>query len=114
MEEYLMLLKMLGALVVIILLIYLTVRFGLRALVPGAGRGLVEIVQRIPLDSRGSSALILVKLEEILLLVGVAQGSITLLKELDAEMLTKLKDYPAAELSSRRSFAGLLSRLKNR
>lgn len=113
MEEYLMVLKLIGLLVLVALFAYLIIRFGLRRFQPSMGRNLVQIIQKVPLDVKGDRLLILVQIGERILLLGSAQGSISVLSEfLSGELLPLSEDLEQQEDGT--LFARLLTALRER
>jgi len=88
MEEYLLILKFTGFLILVALLAYFMIRFGLRRLQPSTGRGYIKVLQKVPLDVKGDRLLVLVRIEERILLLGSAQGNITVLQDFPAEALS--------------------------
>jgi|LSQX01.2.fsa_nt_gb flagellar biogenesis protein FliO len=86
-QEYAPIFQMIGFLILIIICTYLVIRYGLRALYPGVSRGAIRVLERVPLDHRQGSSLVLARVGESVLLIGVAQGRVSLLKEIDPESL---------------------------
>jgi len=76
---------------------YVFIRFGLRPMARPGGDGRIKIREKIPLDHRGSTMLLLVQAGEKLLLLGVSQGNVSLLKEISEEELAEIDNYYAAE-----------------
>ncbi len=107
MEEYLLVLKLTVYLILIVLLVYLALRFGLRRFQPGQGPGCIRIVQKVPLDIKGTMSLVVIHVGEKALLLGVSPGSITVLRELTQD---DLKVIPQAHTGSE-TFAGIFSRI---
>ncbi|MEW5785292.1 MAG: flagellar biosynthetic protein FliO [Bacillota bacterium] len=87
MAEYRYIFQMFGFLIIIALGSYLALRYGLRAVYPGLSKGYLKVLERVPLDHKNGSALVLVKVGGEVLLVGVAQGRISLLKKVDLDNL---------------------------
>jgi len=87
MEHYAALLKGTFYLILVVITAYLVIRFGLRLVYPGTGGGLIKVLGRVPLDMKTGSNLVLVQMGERILLLGMAQGSITLLKEIPVDSL---------------------------
>lgn len=111
MEEYLLVLKFIGLLVLVALLAYAAIRFGLRRLQPAAGRGYIRILQKMPLDMKGDRLLILIRMGERILLLGSAPGGISVLHQFPAGELAPLSEHPEpAEPGG--LFAGLLDRYR--
>ncbi len=94
---------------------YVFIRYGLRPMSRPMGSGRVDVKERVPLDPRGNSMILLVQVGEELLLLGVAQGSITLLKELSREEMDRWEKEQFKETEEDRySFAGLLKKFYHR
>lgn len=87
MTEDLYIFQIIGFLILVIICSYLVIRYGLRAFYPTLKRGYVTVLERAPLDHKSGSAIVLVKVGEALLLIGVAQGGVTLLKEISPDIL---------------------------
>lgn len=83
MEELILLLRFILALLLVAALACLALRYGLRALHPGLNRGRLRVLEKVPLDVKTGSALLLVRVGDELLLLGMARGSVSLIKELD-------------------------------
>lgn len=94
MEGYLLVLKLIGFLILVALLAYLMIRFGLRRFQPSMGRNFIQVIQKVPLDIKGDRLLILVHAGERILLLGSAQGSISVLSEFPAGELLPLSENP--------------------
>jgi flagellar biosynthetic protein FliO len=92
-----LLLKTILALVIVIALAYALLRWGLKRLMPGhaAGGGEISILDRQPLDSRRQ--VVLVKAYGRYLLLGVGDGSVTLLTELEADAVAEAERRRAAQ-----------------
>jgi flagellar protein FliO/FliZ len=92
-----LLLKTILALVIVIALAYALLRWGLKRLMPGhaTGGGEISILDRQPLDSRRQ--VVLVKAYGRYLLLGVGDGSVTLLTELEAEAVAEAERRRAAQ-----------------
>jgi len=113
-QSFLMVMQGIAALVVVCLVAYLFIRFGLRPAFRGGGRGSgeVKLLDRMPLDSRGGSALLLVEVGEKVLLLGVTSGSINLIKEIDPRELDLDEEEIAQESPwERMPFAELLKKM---
>lgn len=83
-----LLLKTIVALVIVVVLAYALLRWGLPKLLPGRARGAgeIKVLDRQSLDGRRS--VVLVEAYGRYLLLGVAEGSVTLLAELDADAVS--------------------------
>lgn len=101
-----MLLKTILALVIVIVLAWVLLRWGLGRLLPGRSRGAgdIRVVDRQPLDGRRQ--VVLVQAYGRYLLLGVGDGSISLLAELDAEAVAEAERRRAAQPKKR--FADVL------
>lgn len=113
MREYLYIFQVFGLLMLIIAGAYLVSRYGLRALYPKLSRGFLTVLERVPLDHKSGSALLLIKAGEELLLIGVAQNSVSLLKELPPESLTNLQpDEAGGGTRAGSSFARVMESMR--
>jgi flagellar biogenesis protein FliO len=95
-----MLLRTLVVLALVVALIYLTLNWGLRKLMgvkgmPGAGSGVVKVMERIPLDPK--RALFVFQVADEYLLLGGGEGAVSLLAKIDRETMDKLKAERAAK-----------------
>jgi len=98
MDQYLAILKFTVLLLLVVLLAYFSIKYGLRRLQPSYGQEHVKIIQRVSLDVKGERSLILIRVGTRLLLLGSAQGGISLLSELPDELLsTEEKPMQRAE-----------------
>jgi len=106
-----LLLRTLLALVVVLALAWVLLRWGMRRLLPGgAGGRPLRVVARVPLDGR--RAAVLVEAAGRYLLLGVGEGSVTLLTELAPEAVAQAL---AAEAAARpRRFADVLKERMSR
>jgi flagellar biogenesis protein FliO len=96
---------------IVILIIYLVLNVGLRRLMgiqsmPGAGGGLVKVLERQGLEPKRS--VYVVEAAGEFFLVGSADGGLTLLSKLDPEAVRRLQ----SERSQRGSLVPFLDRLK--
>lgn len=89
MDQYLVILKFTMLLLLVALLAYFSIKYGLRRLQPSYGQEQhIRIIQRVSLDVKGERSLILIHVGARLLLLGSAQGGISLLSELPDELLS--------------------------
>lgn len=113
MGEYGLLLQSMGFLIIIIVLAYLAVRFGLRSVYRGLNGGYMKVLERTPLDHKSGSALVLVQIGKEVYLVGTAQGSVTLLKTIDWQDLHDEDEQGGVQsVGVKGSFSRLLRGLK--
>lgn len=113
MSDYKMLLKSMGFLIIIILLAYVVLRYGLKSVYRKASGGRLQVLERVVLDPKTGSALHLVRLGREVLLLGSAQGGVKLLKTLSEEEYSALKlEEETGPLNIKDSFAQMLSNLK--
>ena len=96
-EQFLVVLQAIGAVLLVCGVAYLFIRYGLRPVYRPGGSGSLKVVDRVPLDTRGSSALLLVKMGDKIMLLGVTQGSISLIKEVPAYELGVEKEEELPE-----------------
>jgi flagellar protein FliO/FliZ len=100
-----LLLKTIVALIVVIALAWIFLRWGLRRLIPGSRPSPdMRVLARMPVDGRRS--LLVVEAYGHYLLLGVTEGGVTLLKELTAEEIAAAERKRAAAPS--KSFAEVL------
>lgn len=100
-------------LLVIVLLAYLALRYGLRSIYRGFDGGQVKVLERVPLDPKSGSSLALVQLGEEVLLLGSSQGGVTLLARYGAgELTTPGEDVAPEGQSLKDSFARFLNRAR--
>lgn len=101
-----MLLKTVLALIIVIGLAWVFLRWGLARLLPGRGHttGEMRVLDRLPLDGRRQ--VVLVQAYGRYLLLGVGDGSTTLLTELDADAVAEVERRRAAQ--PQRNFAHVL------
>ncbi len=109
MEEYAFLARVIPTLLLVPVLAYLALRYGLKAIYPGLGRSRLRVLEKIPLDAKSGSALLLVQAGDELLLLGLARGGVSLIKELEPELLTDKEGQPAGDTPAvPDGFAGFL------
>jgi flagellar biogenesis protein FliO len=102
-----------GLLLLIIAGAYLVTRYGLRSLYPKLSRGFLTVLERVPLDHKSGSALLLVKAGEELMLIGVSQNGVSLLKELPPESMPDTQpDEAAGRTHAGISFARIMEGVK--
>ena len=87
---------------IVVSLIYLTLNIGLRKLLgikPPTSRGLVTLLERVPLDQKRS--LFLIRAGSEVLLLGGSDASLQLITKLDASEVEKLQQHrpPAVAIS---------------
>ncbi len=107
MDDYLLMLKLIMFLIIVVLLAYLAIRFGLRRLQPGLSQGHIKVIQKVPLDIKGGISLVLIRIGERVLLLGASQGSITVLTELSPDTLS----LPPQNYAGPETFTGIFSKL---
>jgi flagellar biogenesis protein FliO len=85
--------RTLAVLGLVIMLAYISLNWGLRRMMgikaPGLNSGLVNVIERVPLDQR--RALFVVKAANEYLLVGGAESALSLISKLDAAEVEKLR-----------------------
>ncbi len=113
MEEYLLVLKLVGFLVLVALLAFLVIRFGLRRLQPSMSRSPIQIIQKVSLDMKGDRLLLLVHIGGRILLLGSAQGSISVLSEFSEGELPPFAGSPEQQEGGA-PFSKLLTALRER
>ncbi|NLZ29121.1 MAG: FliO/MopB family protein [Firmicutes bacterium] len=97
--------KNISAFLLVILLAYLTLRYGLGFFRRRFDQGVIKVVERVMLDSRRGCALYMVQIGSGFYLIGTSQGSVSLIKELPAEVIEEarnersLNDEPTEKIS---------------
>lgn len=116
MQDYFYMLQVMGFLILIIIGCYAAIRYGLRAFYPMAKRGHITVLERVPLDHKNGSSLLLVKAGDELLLIGVAQGRVSLLKEMPPESLPGIlqEEQLSGRCPAASPFARILESVKYR
>lgn len=113
MNDYKMFLQALGFLIVIILLAYLALRYGLQSVYRGFGGGRLEVLEKIVLDPKSGSHLFLVRLGREIYLLGASSGSIRILKTIDQEEFASLAPPSVVKnINLKDSFGRLLRNVK--
>lgn len=82
----------LSAFLFVILLAFLTLRYGLGYFHNRFNRGVLKVVERVVLDPRRGNALYLVQVGDEYYLLGASQGSLRLIKELQAETVEQIRE----------------------
>lgn len=114
MGDYGLLLQSMGFLILIILLAYFSLRYGLRSLYKGMNGGYMKILERVPIDPKSGSALILVQVGKEVYLVGTAQGGVSLLKTFNWKDMQYAEDEEGEKSDGiKGSFNKILDGLKN-
>lgn len=115
MQEYLQIFQVIGFLLLIIFGSYVAIRYGLRALYPRLNKGYLTVLERVPLDHKSGSSILLVKVGEELLLIGAAQGRVSLLKEISPEnLLLEMREETHGRLAAGSLFARMMESFKKR
>ncbi len=104
----------LAAFLLVLVLAYVTIRYGAFMLKPGMGRSNMKIIEKMPLDMRRGNNLYLVQVGEQYLLIGVSPGSVSLLTEIPPEELQKPDPEQLFPADGRKSFAEVMDYFKNR
>jgi flagellar biosynthetic protein FliO len=113
MSDYGMLFQSIGFLIIIILLAYFALRYGLRSAYRGFGSGRMQVLERVVLDPKSGSALVLVQMGREVLLLGTSQGGVTLLRTLSEQDITELdKPDSGQALNLKESFSRVLCNLR--
>ncbi len=113
MGDYGLLLQSMGFLILIILLAYFVLRYGLRSLYKGMNGGYMKILERVPIDPKSGSALILVQVGREVYLVGTAQGGVSLLKTFNWKDMQYAEDEEGEKTDGiKGSFTKVLDGLK--
>ncbi|MFY9115328.1 MAG: flagellar biosynthetic protein FliO [Dethiobacteria bacterium] len=85
-------LRNISAFLVVILLAYITLRYGLGIFNRRFNQGVIKVVERVILDSRRGCVLYLVQIGSNCYLIGTSQGSVNLIKELSSEAIEEARD----------------------
>ncbi len=80
MSDYVLILQSMAFMLIIVLLAYLALRYGLKSVYKGFNGGYMKILERTPLDPKSGSSLLLVQVGKEIYLVGATQGGVNLLK----------------------------------
>ncbi len=96
MGGYGLLLQSMFFLILIVVLAYLAIRYGLRSVYRGINGGYMKVLERVPLDHKSNSSVSLIQVGKEIYLVGTAQGSVTLLKTFDWKDLQYVEDNLAS------------------
>ncbi len=80
MSDYGLILQSMAFMLIIVLLAYLALRYGLKSVYKGFNGGYMKILERTPLDPKSGSSLLLVQVGKEIYLVGATQGGVNLLK----------------------------------
>lgn len=114
MGEYGLLFQSMGFLLLIILLAYLAVKYGLKSVYKGFNGGYMKVLERTPLDPKSGSSLLLVQVGREVYLIGTAQGGVNLLKTFNWQDLQYADDEkPDQHLNFKDSVTKVINRLKN-
>jgi len=113
MGEYGLLFQSMGFLLLIILLAYLAVKYGLRSVYRGLNGGYMKVLERTPLDPKSGSSLLLVQVGKEVYLIGTAQGGVNLLKTFNWQDLQYADDEETVQhLNFKDSVTKVINRLK--
>lgn len=113
MSDYGLLIQSMVFLILIVVLAYLAVRYGLRSVSRGMNSGHMKVIERVPLDPKSGSALLLVQIGKNVHLVGSAQGGVRLLKTFDwKELENSTEEDRAKPLNLKDSFTHILQRFR--
>lgn len=113
MGEYGLLFQSMGFLLLIILLAYLAIKYGLKSVYRGLNGGYMKVLERAPLDPKSGSSLLLVQVGKEVYLIGTAQGGVNLLKTFNWKDLQYADDEEAAQhINFKDSVTKVISRLK--
>jgi flagellar biosynthetic protein FliO len=113
MSDYGMLFQSIGFLIIIILLAYFALRYGLRSAYRGFGSGRMQVLERVVLDPKNGSALVLVQMGRDVLLLGTSQGGVTLLRTLSEKEIDEMdKPDTLKALNLKESFSRVLSNFR--
>lgn len=85
-------LKNISAFIIVILLAYVTLRYGLGMFGRKFNKGVLKVIERVMLDPRRGCALYLVQVGTDCYLIGISQGGVNLIKELPVETIEKIQE----------------------
>jgi len=109
MGDYWSLFQSMGILIFIILLAFLTLRYGLKSIYRGFNGNQVKVIEKTIIDPKNSSCLVLVQVGDEVLLIGTAQGGVTLLKTYNRSELNSEKPVAySGEGNFKQSFSRVL------
>ncbi len=113
-DSFFLYVRNLSAFLFVILLAFLTLRYGLGFFHNKFNRGVLKVLERVVLDSRRGNALYLVQIGEDCYLLGASQGSLRLIKELPAETVERIRDEQSDsdDLPDKASFQEILGLFK--
>ncbi len=111
MGNYGLILQTMGILILIILLAYLAIRYGLRSVYHGLNGGYMKVLERVPLDPKSGSSLTLVQVGKEIYLIGTAQNNVSLLKTF---AWTDLQYAEDSMVDNTLDFKGSFSKIINR
>lgn len=113
MGEYGLLFQSMGFLLLIILLAYLAIKYGLKSVYRGLNGGYMKVLERAPLDPKSGSSLLLVQVGKEVYLIGTAQGGVNLLKTFNWQDLQYADDVePGQHVNFKDSVTKVINRLK--
>ncbi len=113
MGNYGLILQSMGFLILIVILAYLAIRYGLRSVYRGVNGGYMKVLERVPLDHKSGSSLTLIQVGKEVYLVGTAQNNVNLLKTFDWKELQYAEDSLAVQpVNIRGSFSRILQNFK--
>jgi flagellar biosynthetic protein FliO len=113
MSDYGLLIQSMIFLILIVVLAYLAVRYGLRSVYRGMNSGHMKVIERVPLDPKSGSALLLVQIGNDVYLVGSAQGGVRLLKTFDWKELDNADEADQVKpFNIKDSFTHVLQRFR--
>lgn len=93
-------LRNISAFVVVLLLLYVVLRYGLGAFNRKLNRGVLKVLERVMLDPRRGNALYLVQVGQTCYVIGTSQNGVNLITELPQEEVEKIQDEQLIDDSS--------------
>jgi flagellar biosynthetic protein FliO len=113
MGDYGLLLQSMGFLIIIIVLAYIALRYGLRSVYRGFNGGHMEVIERTLLDPKTGSSLVLVRLGNEVMLIGTAQGGVSLIKTLNQKEIALFENPDqTGQANLKDSFARVMGKIR--
>jgi flagellar biosynthetic protein FliO len=113
MGDYGLLFQSMGFLLLIILLAYIALRYGLRSVYRGFNGGHMQVLERTLLDPKTGSSLVLVRFGKEVMLIGTAQGGVSLIKTLNQIEMDLLENSDeTGHTNFKESFARVMEKIR--
>ncbi len=113
MGDYGLLLQSMGFLIIIVILAYVALRYGLRSVYRGFNGGHMQVIERTLLDPKTGSTLVLVRFGKEVMLIGAAQGGVSLIKTLNQEEIALIDSLDeTGHANFKESFARVMGKIR--